>query len=301
MGDVFADLAESLSETALAKVRADPRLLQAAEIIANGAVEQFARLEDPFRWILNDIGVGSIGIGALALKRSAEGLTAANLTAFCVDRGLASRGRVRVFLDRCLRSGEITVVGQTGPQTRRALDLRPGLIAAFRDRTLVELDGAILLDPQLAFARDLVQDDDAFLDIMHWVGVFSQVRPDILLNHPANPSMELFVHRTGGMMIVHHFVKAQRPGRDQLLEQAPVSRYALAQACGVSRLHVARLLADAEAYKLMTFPTTDMAVFTPKFSQALERQTAMLTQWLRAAVLAVARTRGNVQAKVPSG
>ena len=291
-----ADLSELLSDAALAQVRAHPQFPIAAEHMARGAVDQFRQLEEPFRSILKDVGTGSIALLALAQQHSPDGLTAASLLSACVSRDLASRGRVRAFLDLCFRYGQILTLDRAEPWTRRKLSLHPGLITAYRERFMVELGAISILYPELEARQADLQDEQTFLDIMMWIGVFSQIRPDVLLNHASNPPMEMFVHRAGGMLMLFDLMLGQAPGRARLLEVAPISRYGLAKRYGVSRIHVARTLADAEAQGLMSFPSANTVVFTPKLSDALEAQTALLFQWIRASVIASQRTRANAAA-----
>ena len=72
------------------------------------------------------------------------------------------------------------------------------------------------------------------------------------------------------MLVLHHFLACQRPGRDLLLETAQVSRSEISRRYEVSRAHLNKLLADAEAAGALTFKSRDRVVFDPRLSEDLE-------------------------------
>jgi DNA-binding transcriptional regulator LsrR (DeoR family) len=109
--------------------------------------------------------------------------------------------------------------------------------------------------------------------------------------YDATPSgIMLFLERECGMRILQHLMQEQAPDRERMLESAPISRNQLSQLYGVSRAHINRLLADAEARGLLSFPTPRRVVFSPELSEDYERTMAAVIQRYHAAYLATLAT-----------
>ncbi len=281
-GDFYA----LLSDAELARMRANPHLRQAAEHISRGAIAHYESMDGFNRWILKDIGTSCTALIALSLAQSPEGLTATKLMSVCVAKHQASRGRVRVFLEKCLKQGVIHIEAGNGQWTRRPLTAGPGLIMGLRSRAMVEYEALAILDPGAASLAKVCADDRLFLRMMLFLGFFSEFRPDIYFNHPANPPMNLFLQRDAGMYILHDLVRNQPRERERFLDRARISRYALAAKFGVSRQHINRLLGDAEKARLLSLAAEDTVVFSEALEDSLLYQTAILAQWLKVSTLA---------------
>jgi hypothetical protein len=82
----------------------------------------------------------------------------------------------------------------------------------------------------------------------------------------------------------------QPPDRPQMLSEAPLSRNHLSHLYEVSRAHINRLLADAEADGLLTCPTPTRVVFSRALSDDFEKTVAFSIQLNRAAFAATLAT-----------
>jgi DNA-binding transcriptional regulator LsrR (DeoR family) len=83
------------------------------------------------------------------------------------------------------------------------------------------------------------------------------------------------------MRILQHLVLRQPAERTRLLEAAPLSRAQMSRRYGVSRTHINRILADAEAAGAITLPAPDRVAFAPAFSDEVEAYFAGQFQVLR--------------------
>ena len=74
------------------------------------------------------------------------------------------------------------------------------------------------------------------------------------------------------MSILFDLLASQPPERSRLLEEAPLSRYALARRYGVSRAHINKLFAESGH----TEAIGDRVVFSETLSDALEAHFALV-------------------------
>ncbi len=283
------------SRASVDELRARPGFRAACEQAAAEGVAHFLALGEDERWLFKDIGRSGICLTALILQSTAEGLTAQGLIAACRARNFASAGRVTGVIRRLERAGNLLPESDTGFWTRRRMRLSPAFVRQLQRRAFVELRAAVLLCNEAPAILAAVEDEGGFLRYAWHVGFVSAARPD-LFHFAGSESNAFFMQREAGMLMLFDFIGAQRPGRERLLESAPLSRYALARRYGVSRAHLIKMLDDAAARGFLNCPSSDRVIFAPSLSDALERQFALLFQVSRAAGVAVLAARQDVAA-----
>jgi hypothetical protein len=269
------------SEYAIAELIGHPGFRRAVETTATAAVEHFAGLDQHYQWLVKDMGRTSIAITALFLHSSDQGLTVSGLTAGCASAGIGSPGRVRQFLSYAYMHGQISLTDGVGHWTKRRLIFGPSLMNILRNRQLIELKGLSQLTGEVHALPAYIEDEANFLRYVLWTGALTSLRPD-LFHVPSGLPMHLFNDRDAGMVILYDLMLAQKPDRTRLLEEAPISRNRLSQRFNVSRAHINKLLADGTEMGLLSCPANDRVAFTPKLSEALERQFAIHYQASRA-------------------
>lgn len=168
----------------------------------------------------------------------------------------------------------MTVAPGPGLWTRRPMSVGPGLIRAFRDRALIDLEATLRLAPELACAADIARTDDGFASYAIAIAIVASRRPD-MFSFKSTPPIGFFLDREAGMLILFDLLAAQAPGRRRLLETAPISRYALSRRYGVSRAHINKLLAESGHIDSVD---SDRVVFNPMLSRAMERHFAAVFQ-----------------------
>ncbi len=275
-------LADQITAEGLAALREHPEFRPAAESAAAHSVAHFQGLDAALQWVTKDIGRALICFTALTLHLMGR-LTVQALTAACVDGGISSAGRVRQVVRRCQDIGEMTVEDGGGLWTRRPMRVGDGLIQALRERAMIDLRAMLRLAPELSAAAELVQSDDGFVAYALGVVTVTGRRPDIFATG-RNPMIGYFLDREGGMLMLFDLIGAQAPGRERLLETAPVSRFSLSRRYGVSRAHINKLLAESPE---ITFVARDRIAFSEALSDALERHYGEMFQLNRCAAEAV--------------
>jgi hypothetical protein len=262
--------AKSLTEESLADVRRRPQFRTACEMAARGAIRHFAGLPPHHQWVTKDLGRGSITLTALILHLM-DNLTVRTLTANCVAQGVSSPGRVAQLVRRSQDAGEFTVDAGPGVWTRRRARLGPGFVEAARSRLAIDIEPALLLAPELADARELLREEDEYLSFVVALGVIVSTRRD-LFALSSQPPLNLFLNREAGIFVLYELMIVQPADRERLLEEAPISRNALAHRYGISRAHINKMLADSGH----TSATRDRVIFTPELSASLERHLSLV-------------------------
>jgi CRP-like cAMP-binding protein len=190
------------------------------------------------------------------------------------------------FIRYAQDAGEIAVPPGSEHWTRRRLILRPAFTERLRQRTFIDARAVARLAPEVASMADKLKDDGVYRRFLAWSSLLTT---STTISGTLTPTM-LFMHRQNGMQILHHLMLAQAPDRTRMLEEAPISRNQLSQTFGVSRAHINRLLADAEAQGLLTCPNPTRVVFSPILSRDYERTRAFLFQISHAAYLTTLAT-----------
>jgi hypothetical protein len=282
------DLNSLVAPFALADLSTRPGFDDAAESLARGSLRAFAQADDAGRWMFRDIGRGSLYLATVVLN-AAGGVTASSLASEARTHRIASRGRVMAFLRRAEACGELTVPPGTGGWTQRRLILGPRFIDRFRRCNLVCAEAVAPLAPEVASLVARLGEDAFFNKFV--LGVATAGPVAIALDQASGYRERLFLDRDCGIGMLFRLMCGQPRPRARLLEQAQLSRAALAREFGVSRAHINRLLADAAAQELLYCPTSDRVVFSPALSADVERMIVRTLQVTRTALLIAAQGR----------
>lgn len=262
--------AAQLTEERFAALRAMPGFRRACETASADAVALFVKLDPPYQWITKDLGRAAICVTAAILHYAGD-LTVQNLTAACVAMSVSSPGRVNQVVRRCQEIGQFNVEDGPGVWTRRRASLGSGLLGMLHERGLSDMRASVALAPELAPGAELMATEaGAISALMHLGGVSSERRD--LFTFGAKRPLNFFLDREAGMSILFDLLASQSPDRSRLLEEAPLSRYALARRYGVSRAHINKLFAESGH----TEAIGDRILFSETLSVALEAHFALV-------------------------
>ena len=282
----LADVVGLLSDEAGSELRAQPDFRATVEQLIAESLAEYRALNAAGRWMLSDIGRTSLYIAAVILDAQPEGVSAATLTAAAQGNKASSRGRVARFIHFAQDAGEIVIPAGVEHWTRRRLILRPVFVERLRRRSINDVRAMSRLAPEIAPLVGHLEEDATYRRFLTWVGVLAS--RDRVVGPPT--PLTMFLQRQSGMRILYHLALEQAPGRGRMLEAAPLSRNQLSQMYEVSRAHINRLLADAEAAGLLTRPEPARVVFSQVLSDDFERTMAFLIQINRAAFVATLAT-----------
>ncbi len=266
---IEADDTDLLSDAAVARLRAHPRFREAVEAHAAGALAEYESQDNHERWLLKDLGRASLWLGAMILDTIPGGLTVSALAAAAAERQVCSRGRVLAFVHYALDTGRLTLSPGSEPWVRRRLVLTPAFLEPSRRRMSLQFRTVALLAPEVAAALPRLASDSVVQQSSVAAGMLLTVRPELNRN-PGGPLRQIFIARDGGMRMLQHLMLRQPKVRERLLTAAPLSSAALSRRYGVSRTHVNRLLADAEAAGAVHLEGRDRVVFSEAFSDEVE-------------------------------
>ena len=272
--------ADPLSDGAVARTRAHPRLRAAAEAMAASALTTYQEQDAASRWLLSDLGRTSLYWGAVILDNTSEGLTPAGLIALAATSGSASRGRAIAFLQYAESRGLLNGAPGDAPWSRRRLSPTPAFFAPLRRRMREAIAAAALVAPEAADALPRLQSDAGVTAAVGATAALTAARPE-LGRRRGGAFRAIFLPRDAGMRLLQELMLAQPAGRSRLLETALINRSALARRHRVSRTHVNRLLAEAEAAGALSLDGSRRVVFAPAFSDDVEAYYAGMVQVLR--------------------
>lgn len=235
------------------------------------------------RWMLGDTGRSALS-GVASVLAAMGGLTPrALLNASPVTRGIVSRGRVRLYLQRALANGLLAPADQAaevGLDTALTPDDR--FRQATRTVLTIPLDALGALHPDMREVRPQLEDPAFAARLSINVGLLIDANRQLFdLGSPVH----LFLKREGGTRLLEALILRQPAARTRLLESCALSRAALAQAGFCSRVHVNRLLADGEARGLLSLQGRTLQV-APALSDAAARYFAGMFVVTRAGVQA---------------
>jgi hypothetical protein len=261
-----------------------PNFRAAAERNAAGVLDQYDRRGPILRWLTKDLGRVST-LTRLFIIGAREGeVSVADVLARVRRRRTVSDGAVLRLFARASQAGLIRMTPQNGPWNARKLAFEPPLLRLYRERAAVEIEAASLVAPEIRPALALVGREGFFLAFMAALGRFDGMAPEA--RGPANPGMRLFMERDAGLMMLYDLMLSQAPGRERLLEAAPLSKAHLARRFTVSRSHVARQLAEAEARGHLSLPTPERVVFNPAMNEEAGRHFAVTFLAIKMSALA---------------
>lgn len=278
---IEVDEADLLSDDAVMRLRGHPRFQEAAEALASDILRRYEADDPAGRWLMKDLGRAALYLASVLLDGTPAGLTVGALAGAATAGEVCSRGRVLAFVQYALASGRFVL--EPGPEywVRRRLTPTALFIEPIRQRFCGGLDAAAIVAPEVAAALPRLARDSVVRQATSALALVVRSRPELHQN-PGGPLREIFIARDGGSRILQHLMLSQTPGRARLLEAAPLSRSDLSRRYGVSRTHVNRLLADAEAVGALRLDGRDRVVFSPAFSDETEAYFAGQLQVQRA-------------------
>ena len=147
----------------------------------------------------------------------------------------------------------------------------PGLLEMVHQRALCDMRAAVSLAPELRAGLEAMQTQDGAVSALMHLALVSQERRDLFTFGQKRP-INFFLDREAGMSILFDLLASQSPDRTRLLDEAPISRYALARRYGVSRAHINKLFAESG----QTDAIGDRVRFSKTLSEALEDQYAQV-------------------------
>lgn len=178
-----------------------------------------------------------------------SGLTVSRLKALCVEHNICSPGRTEAFIAVLRLFGQLAPGPKTLDSRIRRLVPTERMLASYRQRWHVAFSAIGKVLPAYKAAHDLLgrEEFEAAL-VRHFAKQF--LDGTRLIQHAAE--LTLFVERNAGVMVLFSLLNAS--ARDErFLADHPItiSISELARRFGVSRVHVRKLLRDAEAERLI--------------------------------------------------
>jgi len=267
------ELSKRLTDESSAAIRAHPHFRAAVLRAAGESVGHFQSQDPHYQWITKDIGRAAICVTAMTLHMVGR-LTAQTLTASCLEHGISSAGRVQQVIRRCQDMGELMVEDGPGLWTRRPMRMGERLLRILRERAVIDLKATLLLAPELTGALERAESEDGFLTYAIALSMIADTRRDLFAFRDHSP-INFLLDREAGMLIAFDFVSTQPLDQPRLLQEAAISRYALARRYGVSRAHINKILAESGHMECVG---DDRVVFSEALSSAMERHFALVFQ-----------------------
>lgn len=237
------------SAQAIAALRAHPRFAEAARTSANSivALYQGNRL---LNTLVNDRGRALMGYFALYMhffhdpSDPLSGLTVSRMKQLCVEQNVCSAGRAEAMLVLMRLFGYLEPAPSNDDRRTRRLVATDRLIESYHERWERLFAAMALVAAEAGTAAAVVRRDD-----------FTRALVRQLMEHftaglrvlDYAPELALFADHNSGMMILFSLLLSGEP-EDAFPPAQPVtvSISALARRFGVSRVHVRKLLRDAE-------------------------------------------------------
>jgi hypothetical protein len=257
----------------LQAVRAHPAFPEAARKLATGFVDLYQgnRL---LNTIVNDRGRMLVGYFAVYLHffgspgDPTPGLTVSRIKKVCSDLGICSPGRAETMLILMRMFGHLETAPVAADRRTRLLVPSRRLLESVQIRWLMQFKAMAPVLPEIAPAMAMVRQADFTAALIRRLGerFFAGLR---LVEH--SPGFELFADRNAGVMIAYSLLLAGDRG-EAFPPQQPVrlSISAAARRFGVSRVHVRKLLRDAEeqGYLARVGSADGEVLLQPRFTEA---------------------------------
>jgi hypothetical protein len=250
--------AGKIPEETFSRLIADPRLPAAIRTLAVNDLDACAS-DKALDGAGKDAGRYFAAMLVVYLHVSGQ-LTLPNLKAYCTKSGLLSPGRARALLSflRYLKFiDQVPAELRKGPARYTAT---PALLIAWRHQLRAALQAACVIEPGVRIVLDRLDDPEIFF-------TFIQIQTNemiaILGNNDAHreaPFMRILIHRHAGARILLSLLAAA----DEFppAKPIPLSVSGTAQRFGVSRIHVQRMLDEAQSEGLLTRTDRGEIVFT---------------------------------------
>ncbi len=240
--------AGEIPEAALSRLMSNPRLPEAIRALAVNSLEAIAK-DKALDGACKDAGRYFAAMLVVYLHASGQ-LTLPNLKAYCGVSGLFSPGRARALLSflRYLKFiDELPADLRRGPVRYIAT---AALLTAWRSQLSAALQAASMIEPAVQIVLDRLDDPEVFF-------TFIKIQTDEMIEgigsddaRREDPFMRVIVHRHAGVRILLSLLAAADgfpPTRP-----IPLSVSGTAHRFGVSRIHVQRMLDEAQREGLLT-------------------------------------------------
>jgi hypothetical protein len=245
-----------IPETTLSRLTADPRLPAAIRTLAVNGLEASAN-NKALDGICKDAGRYFTAMLVVYLHASGQ-LTLPNLKAYCATTKLLSPGRARALLSylRYLKFIDpVPAELRKGPARYTAT---AALLTAWRSQLRAALLAACTIEPAVRIVLDRLDDPEVFF-------TFIRIQTDDMIAgaenddaHREDPFMRTIIHRHAGARILLSLIAATEFPPSASI---PLSISATAQRFGVSRIHVQRMLDDAQREGLLSRTDRGEVVF----------------------------------------
>jgi hypothetical protein len=258
---------------AIAALQAHPRFSEAIRSIASNAVARYQgnRL---LNTLVNDRGRLLIGYLAMYLHHSSDdgrpGLTLGRMKALCVEQNICSANRAEAIVMMMRLFGYLAPASGAEDRRMRLLVPTERLTETLEQRWRDMFEAAEMLMPEgtdalMAMRRPQFVAGFAIELVKHFLAGFR------FLDHA--PGLELFAERNGGLTALLGIALAGETGDTFPPKRpVPVSISGIAGRFGVSRVHVRKLLRDAQATGLIERAGADenLVVLSARLNVAIE-------------------------------
>ena len=237
----------AIPEATLSRLMSDPRLPEAIRALAVNSLEAIAK-DKALDGACKDAGRYFAAMLVVYLHASGQ-LTLPNLKTYCGVSGLFSPGRARALLSylRYLKFiDELPADLRRGPARYTAT---AALLKAWRSQLSAALEAACAVEPAVRIVLDRLDDPEVFF-------TFIKIQTDEMIESIGSsdarrddPFMRIIIHRHAGARILLSLLAAA----DEFppAKPIPLSVSATAQRFGVSRIHVQRMLDEAQSEGLL--------------------------------------------------
>jgi hypothetical protein len=287
----------------VATLAAHPSMPLALRVLATNVLDLYRR-RPILNLVMNDRGRMAVSHIALFLHYTADpadpgsGLTTNRFKQVCAQAGLGSPGRAVAILALMRFAGLLVPAAASQRGQRGRLVPTEAFVALQRDRMRQAFTALAHVRPEGGIGLAQLADDDFLASLMRAIGagVMTNARPMLFA-----PRMEYFFERNAGMMILLSLLLSGDP-EDTVPPMGPlaVSVAALARRFAVSRTHVTRVLAGAEAAGLLQRDARDSNLYrmTPELRETVTTFTAALLTLVAHSVAAASERSEVLQAEV---
>ncbi len=229
-------------EARLATLMAHPRFGEAIGYVTREDLALFASLPTSRQWLLKDLYALSLALAAIMLQFLNGQVTTADLSG-AATAGTCSANRARGFVEKARALGLISFSPDERIWTIRPLTLNPSLTTTVLDMTKISLRGASMIIPELRDLASQIDVNHGFHQLLA-AGAMMSIAGSELFEE--EPQITFFTGRVGGGRFLESMTAARSHTPANREKAFALGRSKLAAAMGVSRIHLNRLLADAE-------------------------------------------------------
>jgi hypothetical protein len=261
-----------------------PRFLEAVRKAASDKARLFDADRRLHRFAI-DRGSSLLGLFALALHYSDQGLTVGGLQAMRAESNFCSPGRASAFVAAMRRSGHF-VSADIGAQRRtRRLAVSDAFIAFQKSRVHGDMECLSLISPIGTFGLRALSRQGYFADYVRTAGSgLAQVA------NLHNERVEFFSERNIGLLVLFDLVAHHEATLDSNPVALSISQ--LSKQFDASRTHVLRLLRDADKAGLLAWaPDARQVALLPPLVRAIKSYFAHIFAGTAACIWAIEARR----------